>query len=267
MFDVRRKVVKGSFPWRGDVLIGLIFALAAWFSPISASGTGITYEFDTPFPTDPSPDGPGPWIQASFADVSPGTVLMTITSLNLISGEFVQGNGAGAGGGLFFNLNPDYDPTSLAFGLISATGDFGTIISTGANAFKADGDGKYDIQLDFATHNFSSGSSITYQLTGISGLTAADFAFLSAPAGGSGPFYAAAHVQGIPPNNYSTWIEPGAGPVQITSVPEPAPLVLFGVLLWGVWFLRTRSLRWQPAQIKANASGTFPSENVSFRLH
>lgn len=204
----------------------------------------IIYQFNTPFSGDPDPSGNGPWIDASFIDVTPGTVLLTITNVNLVAGEFIQGNGNGASGGLFFNLNPSDNATALDFTLVSSNGNFGPIISTGVNAFKADGDGDYDIQFDFSTQSFSTDSSLTYKITGISGLTAADFEYLSSPDGGQGPFYAAAKVQGIPGGGNSTFLEPGNGP-QIIPVPEPSPsiILLTGFGLFGLgqlWYSRAK---------------------------
>jgi len=214
-------------------------AAAGLLVPAKTNASGILYQFDTPFPSDPSPDGSSPWIDASFQDAS-GGVLLTVTNLGLTSTEFMQGNGSGANGGLFFNLNPIDDPTSLTFTLVSQTASFGTYIQTGENAFKADGDGKYDIVFDFSSHLFAGGASFTYLISGISGLSANDFAYLSAPAGGSGPFYAAAHVMGLSPAaSNSTWIEPGSGPMQLMPLPEPSPTALiatsfglFGALRW-----------------------------------
>lgn len=223
--------------------LGLVLLLIALLCP-AAGEASILYQFNTPFSGDPDPAGTGPWIDATFVDVTPGTVLLTITNVNLTSGEFVQGNGNGASGGLFFNLNTNDNPTALDFTLVASNGNFGPIISTGENSFKADGDGYYDIQFDFSSQSFSTDASITYKITGISGLTAADFEYLSAPSGGLGPFYAAAKVQGIPGGGNSTFLEPGNGP-QMISVPEPSPSIilltgfgLFGV--GGLWYRRPK---------------------------
>lgn len=211
-------------------------AAAGFLLPVKTNASGIFYQFDTPFPADASPAGSSPWIDASFQDVN-GGVLLTVNNVGLTSDEFLQGNGSGANGGIFFNLNPNDDPTSLTFTLQSQSADFGTYINTGENAFKADGDGKYDIVIDFTTHLFAGGASFSYLISGISNLSANDFAYMSAPAGGSGPFYAAAHVMGLPPNaSNSTWIEPGNGPTGLLpAVPEPSSFALiagfFG--LWG----------------------------------
>jgi hypothetical protein len=201
----------------------------------NAAGTGTIFNLDTDFSglTTP-PAGPGPWTTATFLDVAPGTVDLTIENVGLSSGEFISG--------LYFNLNPLDNATDLSFNLLGSQGSFSIpSISLGRDDFKADGDGKYDILLGFGTASgttFTVGDSITFRITGIAGLTAADFNFLSAPAGGSGPFYAAAHVQGTPPNNGgSCWIEPGLGPM---PVPEPSSSLLVA-LAAGVWFsLRRR---------------------------
>lgn len=209
-----------------------------------AAKASILYQFNTIFSGGPDPTETGPWIDASFIDVTPGTVLLTITNVNLSSTEFVQGNGNGSSGGLFFNLNTNDNPTALNFSLVSSNGNFGPMISTGVNQFMADGDGKYDIQFDFSSHAFSTDSSITYKLTGIAGLTAADFEYLSAPAGGSGPFYAAAKIQGLPGGGGSMFIEPGQGP-QTIPVPEPSPSIVFlgGLGLFGMARLRLRRVQ------------------------
>jgi hypothetical protein len=222
---------KGISIWRPWV-IGC--ALLATTLPILPNANAEQFALDTVFSGNTPPAGPGPFTIATFLDVAPGTVDLTIQNVGLSSGEFISG--------LYFNLNPLDHATDLSFSLLGSQGTFTTpTISLGTDSFKADGDGKYDILFGFGTANgttFTVGDSITFRITGIAGLTAADFNFLSAPAGGSGPFYAAAHVQGTPPNNGgSCWIEPGLGPV---PVPEPSSGLLLA-LAAGVWFsLRRR---------------------------
>lgn len=220
-------------------IYGLIFSSVFLFCIMTANAS-IEYQFNTPFTGDPDPAGNGPWIDSYFIDVAPGKVLLTVTNVNLTTGEFIQGNGSGASGGLYFDINPNDTVTDLHFTLVSETANFGTIISTGEDAFKADGDGEYDIQFDFADQTFSVDSSFTYEITGISSLTAADFAYLSTPAGGQGPFYAAAKIQGLA-NGNSTYLEPSGGPENLV-VPEPTPLVLLasGVALFFAQTSRSR---------------------------
>jgi hypothetical protein len=205
--------------------------------PTGAWASGAVFQFDAPFPADPSPAGSAPWVEAFFQDVSPGTVQLTITNVGLTTGEFVAGDGNGANGGFFFNLNPVFDPDSLVFDLVSSNGNFSPVIKAGIDGFKADGDGKYDIRFDFSQGTFTVNSSITYLISGIPGLLASDFAYLSAPAGGSGPFYAAAHVQGLPSSGgaTSTWLS--ASLYLDTSVPEPSPVALCS-LLAGFWMAK-----------------------------
>jgi hypothetical protein len=191
------------------------------FHPILSSASGLVYQFNTPFPTDPSPSGPTPWLTADFENINNG-VSLTLSAAGLTGSEFASE--------VYFNLAANLNPASLTFVKTASTGAFSipTIDQASQNNYKADGDGKYDFRFNFGTANgttFTGGDSITYLIGGISGLDASNFGFLSAPAGGSGPFYAAAHIQSLA-NGDSTWIEPGGGPIT-TPVPEPAPLALF----------------------------------------
>src|SRR6185503_10467667 len=92
-------------------------------------------------------------------------------------------------------------------------------ITEGVNAFKADGDGKYDVLFQFSTtpgDSFTGGEQISYLITGITGLDAMDFyRFLSLPAGGHGPFFAAGHVQAISYGEGSGWIAPSDSPAGV----------------------------------------------------
>ncbi|HET6429730.1 MAG TPA: hypothetical protein VFJ30_15040, partial [Phycisphaerae bacterium] len=69
---------------------------------------------------------------------------------------------------------------------------------------------------------FDAGDVAAFGLGGISSLTAGSFNYLSVPAGGSGPFPTAAHVQGI--GEDSGWVTAGSEPV-----PDPATLTLLAV--------------------------------------
>ena len=164
---------------------------------------------------------PGGTLTATFEDVAVGTVKLTLQN-DLVLQEYVSA--------WYFNFDLAKDPTGLNFSVdplntVSAT------IQTGTNAFKADGDGKYDILFSFPTpavDRFDAGTpALVYTITG-SGITSSSFDFLSYPDGGSGPFQTAAHVQGIGPTGaLSGWI----------TTPLP-PVMLGGAMLMGLVGLR-----------------------------
>lgn len=242
--------MKRHIPWavnRG--LWGLIVSSLLLMGSLRANAS-IEYQFNSTYSGTP-PTGTGPWIDAFFIDGAPGsdTVFLTVTNVNFVSGEFVQGQGNGAAsGGLFFNLDTNLDVSNLGFTLVSETKDFGTSIMTSENVvpksgYKADGDGYYNFTFAFSNMTFSVDSSFTYELTLTNGdLTAADFEQLSTPGPGDteGPFYAAGHIMGIGNGGGgSGWIEPGNGYTTFT-VPEPAPTALVAT---GLAFLVGRTLR------------------------
>jgi len=166
------------------------------------------------------------WMNVVFRDISPGVVSLTVSNLHLSGTENVDQ--------LYLNLNPTYDPLKLQFAFVSSSGGFDLpSITEGTNAFKADGDGKYDVLFNFTSnsndkHQFTQGESFTYDISGISGLTAADFDYLSFPAGGAGPFYAAAHVQRIGNGSLSGWIS-GTSTGYLAPVPEPSGIALLAL--------------------------------------
>jgi hypothetical protein len=204
----------------------------ALLSAYDASGSGIIYDFDNVF-SGSAPDGTAPWFQTRIEDVTPGTVRLTITALNLSPTEKVSE--------LYLNLNPNFLATSLNFTFVDGSaGVTAPQPSLGVNAFKADGDGKYDILFQFAeppVNALTAGDHLTYLISGIAGLTAQDFVYLSMPAGGHGPFYSAIHMQGISAtdvNDTSTlsgWVSPS----EVTIIPVPEPTVgMLAILIGGV---------------------------------
>ena len=205
--------------------VAVVCALAG-----SARAAIVTYDLDIEYSGATPPAGTGPWLRATFDDGGgSGSVTMTLTSLNLVSQEFVRF--------WHFNLDPSLNATNLAFSAPLKVGSFADpVINRGTNAFQAAGDGLYDIQVMFdnapPSDRFGAGESVSYTITGIPSLTASSFHFLSAPAGGNGPYFTAAHVQGIAPNgNNSGWI---------TQSPEPASI---GALAVGALALMRRRNR------------------------
>ena len=212
-------------------------ALFALLAPAGARATAFIYQFSTVF-EGTAPEGPPPWITASFSDVSSGVVQMTISAAGMTSAESL--------GKLLLNLDPADNPTKLKFTYVSSTGSFTQpTITTGENKFKADGDGKYDVDLAFslkAGKIFTAGDSVTFNISS-SGtvLNALDFDALSvASAGGGGPFLAAANFD-CTSTKASEWV----APCQLSPVPEPATISLLtsGAALCGAmaWLRRRRN--------------------------
>jgi hypothetical protein len=123
-------------------------------------------------------------------------------------------------------LNTSVAPLAGAAGTCvtcTATGGQTMSFSFGSNAFQADGDGIYDILIDFSTsagNRLTPGEAIVFDLTSTTiGFTSDSFLVFSVPGGGNGPFQIAAHIQGLP-DGQSDWIT--------NEVPEPASLLLLG---------------------------------------
>lgn len=206
---------------------------ASLLVPAKAEAADFTYQFNSTF-SGTSPTGSAPWLTAELKDVAPNKVNLTLTTGGLQGTEFVDM--------FYLNFNPGLTVTSLAFTQLSKTGSFSDpTISTGVNAFKADGDGFYDVEFGFGTSlssRFGVGDSFTYQITGITGLNANDFVYTSEMGGGAGTWLAAAHINSIGSGGASGW----DAPLQLTPVPEPAPAILILLaagLLFGARRLRS----------------------------
>jgi hypothetical protein len=202
-------------------------ASAALLATHTASSQ-VTFNLSTVFSGSPPPDATPPWATAQFADQGGGVVRLTLSvAADLPSDEFI--------GSWYFNFNPDLDVDDLAFASVStaaATYSF----ATDTDGHKADGDGKYDILVDFgsaAASRFTPGETMIWDITSSAGaIQPGDFNFLSAPDGGHGPFVTAAHVQGIPGG--------GAGSAWVT-VPEPSTYAaIIAALTLGIVVLRRR---------------------------
>lgn len=187
------------------------------------------------------PQTTAPWLTATFTDVADG-VQLTLSGSGLTGEEFIQGNindkdSTKGQFGWGFNFNPDKEASiaSLAFTAVSGTLAVG--IQKAADAFKAGGDGYFDILFAWDNKNrFESGDTAVY-LISMAGLVAADFDFLSE--GGSNGYSSAAHIQGI---SIAGVTEDGSGWVAV--VPEPATIFLMGSGLLGAGiFLRRKCLQ------------------------
>jgi len=216
--DIHRKEVNMKKIFFLSLLI-----LGLTMLPVPSQGATITYNLDYVF-SGATPANSAPWLRVTFEDVA-GGVQLTMEDLNLAAGEFL--------GKEAFDLNIDPNLTVAALGINWVSGRVADIVSKGEDAFKADGDGFYDILFGFNEGNrFVAGDTSVYLLT-LAGITANSFAFESTPGGGAGVYFAASHVQGIGCD--SGWI--GAS----TPVPEPLTLLLVGSGL--IPFIRLRKKR------------------------
>ncbi len=184
----------------------------------SVASADLIVTFNNPFPGDPNPDGTPPWLTAIFSQNGANDVRLTMTA-NLVNDNFLSQ--------IYFNTDPAaVNPATLGLSFVSGT--IANDIVLGEDCCKADGDGTYDIRFDFPTsaneNRFDGAETSVWDFTG-PGLTPDYFSFLSTPAGGSGPFYAAAHVQSISAPAGSTWIH---ADLEENLVPEPASLAILG---------------------------------------
>ena len=192
----------------------------------TAAHASVVYNYNTEFSGGTPPSGPAPWVSATLTDTStPGQVRLTITTGGLTSSEKI--------GGLYFNLDPGLNVGDLSFS--SLNGRPGTVnyssLQLGEDAFKADGDGQYDILFSYSTSGatFTGGDTSSFDITysGSGAFDAASFYFLSTPAGGHGPFYSAAHVLNTSSSGGSGWLAP------VSPVPLPPSLPLLATGLFG----------------------------------
>jgi hypothetical protein len=215
-----------------------IYAALAIVVSVPASAAILQYDFDTSFGDTPA-SGPAPWLIATFDDDdSVGSVTLTLgAQASLTVSDIDQ---------IYFS----YDETigDLAISQLDISAVSSAVETVGPfDAYKAGGDGKYDIFIELPNGQkkdgrFSAGDTISYTLTG-TGLTADSFFFLSTPGGGHGPFYAAAHVlstgacvivKGECEYEDGDWI------ASTTAVPVPAAIWLLGSGLVMLGWMRRR---------------------------
>jgi hypothetical protein len=201
---------------------------------LSSAASTVTYDFGQVSGGVP-PAGTPPWVQAVFTDVGmpANSVQLTLTAGNL---------GGGYVSCWYFNVDPLLNPTALNFATSGSAGTFsGPSVTTGANGFKAGPDGKFDVLFAFTstgddTTRFTGGDSVTYTISGISGLTADSFNWLSTSAGGSGAYPSAAHIESAD-GSCPAWINPSSttqvlGNAQTNPVPDgSATVTLLGASL------------------------------------
>ena len=217
-------------------MAAFVVLLPLMFSAAGARAGSFFFQYTNVY-AGTKPEGSPAWINSLISDVSPGTVQLKISASGLASGEFLSA--------MFFNLDPNLNPAKLTFNYVSGSGGFTLpTIKTGANDFKADGQGKYDIDFTFSQKDgkqFTGNEYVIYDITSSAfTLTASDFDVLSTAAGGCDEFLAAAEISGIPGTCDTTgtgWVAPGG----VTPAPEPGDLALFAL---GGAFWAAAGCRW-----------------------
>ncbi len=202
--------------WLQGLLVPVLFCGAA-------NATSLSFSLNTEFSGGQAPAGAAPWLIATFADqAAPNTVRLTLNAAGLTGNENVLS--------AYFNLDPLLSPTLLSFAYLAgaSTGPAANAITTAVDCCKADGDGKYDIRFTFPSGSgFDAAETVVYNIvySGAAVLNALSFNFLSAPAGGHGPFFAAAHIQNTTGagSGGSGWISPVTA---VSPVPEPGTWML-----------------------------------------
>lgn len=219
----------------------LALLLACALGAAGARANVVVFGLSLEFSGATAPTGTSPWLTATIDDSFGGTdtVRLTVSASNLVSSEFVSS--------FFLNLNPTLNASNLTFVTQTNPSAPGSVtISKGTNAFKADGDGDYDLLFSFPTsetQRFGSGESYVVDITlpGMN-LFAQDFLFVDA-GGSKGEYYAAAHVQSIGEAGKSGWIGAPGATTTFNSVVVPEPTTyaaLLGLATLGVAWVRRR---------------------------
>jgi len=201
--------MKRSLTALAAVLLGV-----SMFGAGAAQATVVSYDFVFEFSGGDEPAGPAPWLNATFDDGgSAGSVNLTLSTAGLVDDEFVRQ--------WYFNVEP-----FQTINFTHQSGEVPTSTQSSSNAFKADGDGFFDILIEYAANaadRFGAGLQSVLLLEA-AGLTADMFQALSLGAGNSPDgLLAAAKVQGIGPNaDGSGWVAPipimGALPLLLSAL-------------------------------------------------
>ena len=147
-----------------------------------------------------TPVGTQPYLTATFTDLGPSDVKLTLDTSNLDASQFI--------GEWDFNFDPTLDVSKLVFTHVSGSGaDLKKPVTLDADNVSGGPAHGLDIELlfnDAASKRLTGGSSTMFEITGTGGLSfgAKSFDFFNSATG----YESVAHVQAIPGTPDSGWI-------------------------------------------------------------
>lgn len=199
----------------------------------NTASASLVITLDYEFSGATSPSAP-PVVTIANSGVDQVTVTLDLTALQ--SAEFTSG--------IYLNFDPAKAGSLGSLSFAHSSGVVASSIAVGANAFKADGNGDYDILFSFPSgppaDRLGGGLTSVYVISGVSGLDESDFNFRSVGSD-KGHFLAAAHVQGIGTGgNLSGWVGDQGGAPGTTPIPEPSTLAMALVGLGAFGFVKLR---------------------------
>ncbi len=208
------------------VLFMLSFVIIVAFAAAGqAKAATNTFDFDVVFSGE-TPGGSGPYLTATFDDGAADAgydVRLTVHAGNLDPGLESATK-------LYFNLDPALDASLLTFNAEYTADSVPNSVSGADNAYKADGDGWYDVYFNMPPPTgqygprFTDNETLIYDIgySGAETLDISSFTYFSVPGGAEGQYLAAAHIQNIGGNGMGS---EGSGWVGV--VPEPVSSTLF----------------------------------------
>jgi len=226
------------------ILITTLFAATTQAATVHTDDT-MTYYFDFVFPENvqegTEKDYPGspttPWLIAEFTKATMNSVSLTLSAPNLYEGNLtindVEEYITECVTKWYFNFDDNLTLSDLKIesdDTVDGSDESYVThdqINLQTDSYRADGDGYYDILIQYKNKVFSKEkqSKFTITYTGSGEFSVRSFDFLSVNSTDHGPYLAAAHIQGLHSETVegSTWISLPDQPV-----PEPATLALLG---------------------------------------